>query len=418
MSDKKHNDPLEDLFKEKVNDPDIAYQESDWLALEKKLDEKAAYVTRQKRIRLAAAAVIIFMSLIGYFTYQNYSSINSLNERLEGQITQNELSEPQAVTPQDQPQSVTDSETSEEPEGIDPVETAEPLNDPIGQVTEEEEESSESDIETTEVNNLNEQNVVFNSDLKDRLVSVSNVDTGSTLPSLSRGSQLPDVPLYATASASGDRPGIVHSGNGISDEQTLNTGSRLNIGIVVSPDISTAGGIRQFEQPGYKFGIRTGYELTPNISIETGIIRSSVRYSAGIGSYDPPGYQDNPNNLSSIYAECMILDIPLNVTFNFWNLSNSRFFASAGLSSYVMLSEDYTFSYDYSYYGQETNYSERSGKAHLFSNSSLSIGYEYDIHKNWSLSAEPFIKIPLKEVGWGNARLYTLGTFVTLNYRL
>ncbi|HKK25641.1 MAG TPA: hypothetical protein VJ941_08445 [Gracilimonas sp.] len=418
MSDKKHNDPLEDLFKEKVNDPDIAYQESDWLALEKKMDEKAAYVTRQKRIRLAAAAAIIFMSLIGYFTYQNYNNINSLNEKLEGQITQNEPSEPQAETPQEQPQPIPDPETSEEPEGIDPVEPDEPLNDPIAQVTEKEGESSESDIETTEANNLNEQKVVFNSDLKNRLVSVSNVDEESILPSLSRGSQLPDLPLYAAVSASGDRTGIVHSGNRISDEQALNTGSRLNIGIVVSPDLSTAGGIRQFEQPGYKFGIRTGYQLTPNISIETGIIRSSVRYSAGIGSYDPPGYQNNPNNLSSIYAECMILDIPLNVTFNFWNLSNSRFFASAGLSSYVMLSEDYTFSYDYSYYGQETNYSERSGKAHLFSNSSLSIGYEYDIHKNWSLSAEPFIKVPLKEVGWGNARLYTLGTFVTLNYRL
>jgi hypothetical protein len=418
MSDKKHNDPLEDLFKEKVNDPDIAYQESDWLDLEKKLDEKAALVARQKRIRLAAAAAIIFMSLIGYFTYQNYNSINSLNERLEDQITQNDAPELQPEVPQDQPQSVPDSETSEESEDIYPVEPAEPLNDPIGQVTEKEGEPTESDIETTEVEIFNEQNVVFNPDLKDRLVSVSDFDAESTIPSLSRGSQIPDIPLYATASASGDRAGIVNSGNRISDEQALNTGSRLNIGIVVSPDLSTAGGIRQFEQPGYKFGIRTGYDLTPNISIETGIIRSSVRYSAGISSYDLPGYQNNPSNLSSIYAECIILDIPLNVTFNFWNLSNSRFFASAGLSSYVMLSEDYTFSYDYTYYGQETNYSERSGKTHLFSNSSLSIGYEYDIHKNWSLSAEPFIKIPLKEVGWGNARLYTLGTFVTLNYRL
>lgn len=418
MSDKKHNDPLEDLFKEKVNDPDIAFQESDWLALEKKLDKKAAYVTRQKKIRLAAAAVILFMSLIGYFTYQNYNDINSLNDRLEGQVTQNDTSEPQSQGSQDQPQNASNPDNSEQPEGVDNVEPVKPLNDTAGQVMAEGSKSSKSDIGATEVKKPIEQNVAFNPDLKDRLVAVSDFEAESTLPSLSKGSQIPDIPLYATASASGGRPRIVHSSNRFTDDQTLDTKSRLNIGIVVSPDLSTAGGIRQFEQPGYKFGIRTSYDLAPNISIETGIIRSNVRYSAGISSYDLPGYQNNPNNLSSIYAECMILDIPLNVTFNFWNLSNSRFFASAGLSSYVMLSEDYTFSYDYSYPGQETNYSERSGKTHLFSNSSLSIGYEYDIHKNWSLSAEPFIKIPLKEVGWGNARLYTLGSFVTLNYRL
>jgi hypothetical protein len=414
MSEKNHNDPLEDLFKKKANEPDISYQENDWLALEKKLDEKAAYVARQKRIRLAAAAVIIFMSLIGYFTYHNYNNINSLNEKLDDRITQNEAPEAPQDSPKEQPQ----TDPSEGSEDIDIKKPESPMNDPIVQALDEERQDSNIEEETTGQNKPIVQDVASTPNLEEYSISVADIDVKSNIPALSRGSQVPDKPLIAMTTESGGHSGFTNSERTFSENAFIKTGSRFSIGLVVSPDLSTAGGIRQFEQPGYKFGLKTSYKLTSNISIETGIIRSSVRYSAGIQNYDPPGYPNNNTNLSSIYAECMILDIPLNVTFNFWNLSNSRFFASAGLSSYVMLSEDYTFSYDYSYYGQKTNYSERSGKAHLFSNSSLSIGYEYDIHKNWSLSAEPFIKIPLKEVGWGNARLYTLGTFVTLNYRL
>jgi hypothetical protein len=30
-----------------------------------------------------------------------------------------------------------------------------------------------------------------------------------------------------------------------------------------------------------------------------------------------------------------------------------------------------------------------------------------------SLSAEPFIRVPIREVGWGNVKLYSVGSFVS-----
>ncbi|MEX2603442.1 MAG: hypothetical protein WD361_04530, partial [Gracilimonas sp.] len=80
--------------------------------------------------------------------------------------------------------------------------------------------------------------------------------------------------------------------------------------------------------------------------------------------------------------------------------------------------EDYRFEYDYSKPGQTESLSENSGKAHLLSNAGFSVGYELDIHQSWNLRVEPFIKIPLQEVGWGNVKLYSVGSFISINYKL
>jgi hypothetical protein len=194
--------------------------------------------------------------------------------------------------------------------------------------------------------------------------------------------------------------------------------SGFEFGLIVSPDISTIGGISNFYEPGYKLGVTAGYRINDRFTVSGGLIHSSVKYSSGSQYYDPPAYWNPGGTPSGIIAQCFILDIPLTVKYDVMQFENSRFFATGGLSSYVMLSEDYRFDYNGYSQGQVTTKNERSGKAHLFSNAGFSIGYEYDLHQNWSLKAEPFIKVPLKEVGWGNVKLYTLGTFVSVSYKL
>ncbi|MDX1618949.1 MAG: hypothetical protein R3224_09195, partial [Balneolaceae bacterium] len=144
-----------------------------------------------------------------------------------------------------------------------------------------------------------------------------------------------------------------------------------------------------------------------------------VRYRASGSEYDPPrAYWTNGILPEETIGVCSLIDIPLNLKYDILRQDRSRFFATAGLSSYIMLTEDYRFSYAQSYSGQSERWNERTGTRHWFSNANFSVGYEFDLRPNWSLRAEPFVKMPLKEVGWSNVKLYSMGTFVSLNYKM
>ncbi len=415
MSEKKHNDPLEQFFKEKISEYDISYREDDWLALEKKLDERAALLTNQRRIRFAAAAIIFLFSLIGYFIYQNNSKIDSLNNKLDQQIANNKGSRSDSENNEineQEPRTLTGEVGTNKPERKAPS----TLNNDSSTTFTDDTTETNMDIELVQPQNP-ESNIITYP--KVELVSLAQSVPFTSIQKVSNGDNFGDLPTYSV-SANANKPGHGFNETTRSSVDTDLRNSGFDIGIMVSPDLSATGTISQFEQPGYKLGLRASYQLTSNISIQTGIIWSKVRYSSGLQNYDPSSYPINSNNLNGIYAECMILDVPISLTYNFLDLSSSRFFVSAGFSSYVMLSEDYKFRYEHehSYPYQETNYSVRSGNTHLFSNTGFSLGYEFDIHENWSIIAEPFIKIPLREVGWGKVKLYSVGTFISLNYRL
>lgn len=194
--------------------------------------------------------------------------------------------------------------------------------------------------------------------------------------------------------------------------------NQFSIGFAAGPDMSSVGAFNSSQEPGYKIGVMLEYNISSNLSVSTGAVHSMVRYSTRSQSYNPPTYWTQGVAPDEMIGECLLIDIPIIMKYNFLNLKNSRFFASAGLSSYIMLNEEYHFKYDG--YNSELNqyWSSRTGTRHWMSNASFSLGYELDLHPNWSLRAEPFIKTPLREVGWSNVKLFSAGSLVSLNYRL
>jgi hypothetical protein len=93
-------------------------------------------------------------------------------------------------------------------------------------------------------------------------------------------------------------------------------------------------------------------------------------------------------------------------------------FVSAGISSYIMLEEHYYYEYeeddpDYIHYWG----AENSG-IHWFGIGNVSFGYEFLILPSFSLQLEPFIKLPLTGIGHGALELKTVGSYISLKYRL
>ncbi|MEZ0540462.1 hypothetical protein [Fibrella arboris] len=205
--------------------------------------------------------------------------------------------------------------------------------------------------------------------------------------------------------------------------------SRLSVLLFASPDLSGVG-LTNFERPGTNAGLAIQYQLTDRLSVNTGAMYSTKRYQSYSDNYVWPSYMNMevwPDDISGV---CKMIDIPLNIRYD-WLLRRrgdgrapARWFTNAGLTSYFIRHEVYSYEYanpadpKIKSWGWDNQKAGRPGGSFGFSNLNLSIGYERPITNRLSWQVEPFMKIPLKQVGYFKVRLLSTGAFVGLRYRL
>ncbi|GEM_PF-429436 len=437
MSDQEHNDnidPIERLFREKADEYDIEYNENDWLSLEERLDKADLQRKRRRRRRWLAAAVILAFALLTYITIDNQMQINRLNEKLS-QYESAEQESPSQVQQQDKqgqqksPSSGTDRESPDKPSDIkQSVEQQATSNLAAADDTTSTSKDPKAEKTTPERQDQDLNNQTNRSPIPLQSFAAADISASGEL-------QTTDLAGLRTTKAGNVRPGaspatgIPHKTDtkaiaAAADTPRRQSPSRFALGLVLGPDLSTTGSLSNFYEPGHEYGVTVEYNLGKNLGIATGLIRSRVLYSSRGSEYNPrTGYWSNNPVPREIIGDCVLLDIPVRLKYNFLNLGNSRFYATAGISSYIMLNEDYQ--YDYGSggsYGTQSNrprgWSGKTRTKHWMSNANISVGYEYDILRSWSLRAEPYLKVPIKEVGWGNVELYSMGMTVSINYKL
>ena len=416
----KHTDPLEDFFRKNLEDYSVDYDERDWEKLEKRLDIADARANSQPWMKWAAAAAILLACLAGYFIYENYNAISQLNERL---ANENSLS----------------NENTESP-GLSELNNQ-------GQTRAQEEAS-----ENTEQNFTPDQQKTDNPalDLQKRKLAANNVQAGKTpsrtsalditavtefecmqcqtLSSVVEPPALPTVIAKLVSDKAADNESGQKAGRNAvalknsSGATGLVPSPNIRLGLVVGPDLSTAGSLSGFESPGYKLGISADITLGRRFAISTGVIHSNVRYTARGSEYQfPSGYVPDGIVAQKTFAECAILEIPLALKYRIMDLNRSAIFISTGLSSYIMLNEDYQFTYADKHNPDNKivrEWSTQSGRAHIFSNASISVGYEQVLNDHLGIQIQPYVNFPLAGVGAGNVNLYSAGVLFSLNYRL
>lgn len=420
MSEQNHKseDPIEKLFREKARDYDISYREEDWLRLEKRLDRLDREKALTKKWRWIAAASILLVALLGYFTYDNYTKINELNELISND-TETELQQDESTFEESEPTGTSDSDQNIAENRSTAEQESESGTSPI----EEEENDSDPVLSDEEISPAATAFLISDKESKELLVSeilcpdckLSNLAgfTEADMASLVLSTR-PDNTNRSITSADREFASPVSANRSTFQD----TKSGVAVGFTLAPDFSTVGSISNFSEPGYKLGVTVEYNLGSRFAISSGIIQSDVRYIARGQEYKPPqGYWSYGIVPDETFARCILLDIPINLKYDFLQLEKSRVYATAGISSYIMLNEDYQFNYNRDDSGLVQEWSDRTGTKHWFSNAGFSVGYEYDFHPNWSLRAEPFVKVPLKEVGWGNVNLYSVGSFISINYK-
>ncbi|HLK31016.1 MAG TPA: hypothetical protein VKT28_20730 [Puia sp.] len=190
--------------------------------------------------------------------------------------------------------------------------------------------------------------------------------------------------------------------------------------LMVGADISTVK-MQSVKGVGGSVGLLLGYHFSRSrFNIETGIYWDTKKYYSA-GEYFnksklPPGWQSE--NLLYVNGNCNMFEIPINVRYNFIQHKATTFFATAGLSSYIMNKEAYSYRLvDNSGWAWDGDKSYYHSTQNWFSILNLSAGYEHHLGKIGDIRIEPYAKLPLSGIGLGSLSLSSLGLNVGLSKR-
>ncbi len=163
------------------------------------------------------------------------------------------------------------------------------------------------------------------------------------------------------------------------------------------------------------------YTIKNKLTLRTGFFSGKKIYSADGASYkgNSTFYQYYPY-LENVSANCKVYEIPLSISYNFTNKKLNNLFASAGISTLIMKTENYHYYYKYSPTGSlyERPWTYNNENKHLFSILTLSAGYQHLLGKKTFLMIEPYFKLPLNGVGAGKIKLNSTGILFTAGIKL
>lgn len=196
------------------------------------------------------------------------------------------------------------------------------------------------------------------------------------------------------------------------------------ITVLASPDIN---GVNSFKnsEVGTNAGLMFSVGLGKRFTISTGAVYSKKPYitnfsdyhqqSAGYYSYSGSG-KVTPVDVS---ADCRVLDVPINVDYMVYNRSNNKFSIGSGLSSYIMLRENYHYNYNTTPGpSSPTDYNITNKNQHILGVLNLDATYSRRLSSKFSLGVQPYLKVPLTNIGYGQVKLQSTGVAVGLTWNI
>ncbi|TLU97349.1 porin family protein [Dyadobacter luticola] len=191
--------------------------------------------------------------------------------------------------------------------------------------------------------------------------------------------------------------------------------NRLAFYFGYSPDLSAVK-IKNLAKPGFAVFLMAEYSISNRMYFQLGLARSKKIYNAQAGEYTWPSNWKQKILPTSVDGTCKMLEIPFNLRFDITQKKLSRWFVTAGVSSYYMANEKYVYNYPpYSTNIKWYDYQVKTGW-YLLSHANVSVGYQYRLSKKLFLIAEPYARIPVKKVGYGKINLTTTGVWLSVRY--
>jgi len=203
----------------------------------------------------------------------------------------------------------------------------------------------------------------------------------------------------------------------------LHINRSLEFGIKGGPDFASVNSVAG-DRPGITFGLTVDYQFANHWYIGSGLLFTRKIFAAAPQDYHvPDGYYQHYGmwmagapTVDYIKGRFNMLEIPLNLRYDFSTAGNTLIFVSFGTSSYLFTNENCN--YYYSFYNRPLTkgFNYTSEPNNLFSTFNLSMGAEAGISNSFSLLIAPYVKIPTRNIGFGQVSLSSVGIDFALRF--
>lgn len=452
------NDKLENFFRKAAERPELAFNEDDWKKLEARLDAEERGLTFYQRsgVRIIAAVVIgalLFFSgaLWMHFQYAGglQQSIHPENKEAGQSLKESpaDLEKSEGQTPSDDNSTTESGDTGQvlenETTGDAGRRSAGEQTNPItlqesvaaGQV--QSPSSIGSVAAVPEVGSEREQ--AFESESRALNFLMHEEDKQQKVNTLTHDKIFQDLiqqPSGAIATrikqkAVVDLPGAEEEDQrtaqpAVEDEKASDRKKgmdtpRLSLLLSFAPDFSSTSWSR-YTTPGKAFGAMVHYHIQNVWSLSVGAIKNNKRYTGKGEDYQPPKgywkYYTNGVVPSSIEGACDVVEFPVMIQYTIASDDKNRWLAGAGTSSYLMLNESYRYTFEEPNPGAKEGWASKNSSRFLFNMINLTVGFERSVLPGLMIGVEPYVKIPVEEIGWTNLKLFSSGASVTLRYKV
>ncbi|HAH23848.1 MAG TPA: hypothetical protein DCL77_08835 [Prolixibacteraceae bacterium] len=212
-----------------------------------------------------------------------------------------------------------------------------------------------------------------------------------------------DEPLFAAIGEPNEQP--------ISEPRMR----RLALSVLAAPDYNGVNNLNNASL-GNDFGLLVSYRIAKNWSFSTGGIYAKKLYETAFGNYTPTRNIWTEYFPKSVSADCRVLDIPLNINYTFLRRKNKTISAGSGISSYMMLREDYRFNYAQNDNNSPLSYHVANENQHWLGVLNLQASFEQRLSSRVSIGLQPYMKIPFKDIGFAGVRLQSFGMAANLSW--
>jgi len=166
----------------------------------------------------------------------------------------------------------------------------------------------------------------------------------------------------------------------------------------------------QSAKSGVTTGFIIGYAFNQKWSIESGLLWDTKRVYDNGSYFNPPGY--TPTNGITIIAvdgKSRLYELPVNMKYTILS-GKHNLFVTTGISSYLMRTENYDYEYTQTNQPGGHNYlSYIKETKNCFSVANFSIGYTHKLGSMGSIRVEPYLKVPLTNLGTANMPIMSTG---------
>ncbi|WP_448697720.1 hypothetical protein ACFGVR_13230 [Mucilaginibacter sp. AW1-3] len=189
---------------------------------------------------------------------------------------------------------------------------------------------------------------------------------------------------------------------------------RLALTVMAATNMNGVGSFTQTQagaNVGLLFSVGKG-----KFTLSTGAVYAKVPYGTEFSNYHTGYYfTTRPEYVN---ADCRVLDIPVYLHYQVYGNVKNKLSAGVGLSSYLMLKENYTYTYANPATIGPEGYSVSNRNKHYFGVFDVGVLYQRRLNPKFSLDLQPYLQLPMTDIGYGKVKLQSAGIAVGFSWNI